>query len=232
MPKQYRLSGCFRWLGLVFLGALPIGPVLANPVFPDENSLSNGAQLYDLYCSDCHGSDTTSAYSPGYEPPSDSAADFAKVVAREQRKRAEKAAEQARLAAEKTPWPEWAERPDPDAEAPPDPKMETLAELNALIDAAHGIKPDEDAGDNADTTAGQQSGEDLVVGGFTPLPGVTNLADPATYFYGTSEEEMFNSIANGTSAGMTGWRDELGSDTAIWDLVNYLRSFWTEEWRE
>ena len=30
---------------------------------------------------------------------------------------------------------------------------------------------------------------------------------------------------------MPGWRTELGSDEAIWDLVNYIRSLWGEEWQ-
>ena len=41
---------------------------------------------------------------------------------------------------------------------------------------------------------------------------------------------MFNSIANGTGESMPGWRIELGSDESIWDLVNYIRSFWSEDW--
>jgi mono/diheme cytochrome c family protein len=42
---------------------------------------------------------------------------------------------------------------------------------------------------------------------------------------------MFNSIAYGAGgAAMPGWQIELGSDEAIWDLVNYIRSYWGEEW--
>jgi mono/diheme cytochrome c family protein len=62
------------------------------------------------------------------------------------------------------------------------------------------------------------------------MPGATNLADPVSYFYGTSEEEMFESIAEGTGEAMPGFRTELGGDEAIMDVVNYIRSFWGEEW--
>ena len=66
--------------------------------------------------------------------------------------------------------------------------------------------------------------------GFNPVAGATDLSKPQTFYYGTSEEEVFKSIANGTGAAMPGWRTELGSDEAIWDVVRYIRSFWSEDW--
>jgi mono/diheme cytochrome c family protein len=61
-------------------------------------------------------------------------------------------------------------------------------------------------------------------------PGATDLANPQTFFYGTTEEEVFNSIAKGTGAAMPGWRTEMGSDEDVWDIVNYIRSFWSKAW--
>jgi mono/diheme cytochrome c family protein len=199
-----------------------------NPVYPDETSISNGAQLYDVYCSECHGRDTTSAYSRMYAPDARAADEHSKAVDLAQRKEPikESAEEPIPVVKEKAPWPKWADRPDPDAEAPPDPKQETIAELTAVIDEAHGISPtpEKDKEPGKASTASEAAP-------FEPTPGATNLADPTAYFYGTSEEEMFNNIANGTGTTMVGLRDELGTDNAIWDVINYLRSFWGEEWR-
>ena len=214
--------------GLLILSSLclPLGTgvAVANPVYPDDQSIANGAQLYDLFCSGCHGVDTSSTYSPLSQ--SGGGDKYFEQAALEQRKEIRAAAEAAEK--RKVPWPTWADRPDPDAPLPPDPNQDTAAELAAMINKAHGIESD--AGNEAFTTE-PGFGADSAAPGFTPAPGATNLADPTTYFYGTSEQEMFNSIADGTGTSMVGWRSELGSDTAIWDVVNYLRSLWGEEWR-
>jgi len=52
----------------------------------------------------------------------------------------------------------------------------------------------------------------------------TDLTDPDAYYSGSSEQEVFNSIANGAGVAMPAWRSQLGSDDAIWDLVNFIRS--------
>jgi mono/diheme cytochrome c family protein len=52
----------------------------------------------------------------------------------------------------------------------------------------------------------------------------TDLTDPEAYYSGSSEQETFNSIANGAGVAMPAWRSQLGSDDAIWDLVNFIRS--------
>ena len=52
----------------------------------------------------------------------------------------------------------------------------------------------------------------------------TDLTDPEAYYSGSSEQEIFNSIANGAGVAMPAWRSQLGSDDAIWDLVNFIRS--------
>ena len=43
-------------------------PAYANPVFADERSLSNGAELYALYCSECHGQNLE-GFAPINAPP-------------------------------------------------------------------------------------------------------------------------------------------------------------------
>ncbi len=182
-------------------------------------SVTLGAQLYELYCSECHGSDSVQHYDAiyGSETPevSEEYAELIEIV------RGVKAPESQQVQED---WPEWAEGPAPVPE--PDVREEVLGTVSQAIAQAHGLSTD----------AGTQGAwDDQVVSGDTdhidPLPGATNLADPTAYFYGTSEEDIFNSIANGTGAAMPGWRTELGSDEAIWDLVNYIRSLWGEEWQ-
>ena len=52
----------------------------------------------------------------------------------------------------------------------------------------------------------------------------TDLTDPEAYYSGSSEQDIFNSIANGAGVAMPAWRSQLGSDDAIWDLVNFIGS--------
>jgi mono/diheme cytochrome c family protein len=180
--------------------------------------LGNGAGLYAVYCSDCHGNAPAARLNTQNE--SNAADEYAELMEIAQKK-AE--AEQTAIP-EDEEWPEWAERPDPNAEKKPDEREEIMNLVTAAIEKAHEINPEgelENAGGNADG---------IKYAGFKPQPGVTDLSRPQTFYYGTSAEEVFNSIADGTGAAMPGWRTELGSDEAIWDVVNYIRSFWSEEW--
>lgn len=216
-------------------------PALANTDPDDEQSLSNGAQLYEVFCSECHGSDAAHRYGQLYAPDETATVDeYRRMLEIVQQ---EESAQLIVVPEEDDPWPEWAERPDPNADEPPDEKTEVMNTMTAVIDEVYGIEPESSSGANA---AAARNGEldaqfqaQLTenrrddagpAGGFEPVPGATNLADPASYFYGTSEEEIFDSIANGTGEAMPGWRTELGGDEAIWDVVNYIRSFWGEEW--
>jgi mono/diheme cytochrome c family protein len=185
----------------------------------DLQSVTLGAQLYELYCSECHGTDSAQQYDAiyGSETPevSDEYAELIDIV------RGVEAPEPYEVEED---WPEWAENPAPERE--PDVREEVLGTVSQAIVQAHGLSSDAETQDVWSDQVGSGDAD-----GFEPLPGATNLADPAAYFYGTSEEDIFNSIANGTGAAMPGWRTELGSDEAIWDLVSYIRSLWGEEWR-
>ena len=209
-PGRFVGSWFFTILFTVCLGLPSQGQVYASPVYPDEQSLSNGAQLYEEHCSECHGR---------------IAADFSG----EQRENDdtnplnEQSAAIATVPVEQSPpvpddWPAWAKRPNPAAVEvrKPDVTAEILNEVNAVIDKSYATASEQPAPKDA--------------GVFNPIPGVTDLSDPAAYYYGISEEELFNSIANGTGAAMPGWRARLDNEEAIWDLVNYIRSFWSEEW--
>jgi len=52
----------------------------------------------------------------------------------------------------------------------------------------------------------------------------TDLTDPDAYYSGSSEQEIFTSIANGAGVAMPAWRSQLGNDESIWDVVNFIRS--------
>lgn len=52
----------------------------------------------------------------------------------------------------------------------------------------------------------------------------TDLTDPEAYYSGSSDEDIFNSIANGAGVAMPAWRSQLGSDESIRDLVSFIRS--------
>ncbi len=56
----------------------------------------------------------------------------------------------------------------------------------------------------------------------------TDLTVPADYYSGSTDEEIYNSIANGAGVAMPAWRPVVGSDEAVWDLVYYVKSLWAE----
>jgi mono/diheme cytochrome c family protein len=201
----------------VALCLLGSGRVFASPELADEQTLSNGANLYALYCSECHGDPVKRL---DKQDESNNAVDYSELIAIAQGKTAPAGT----AIPNKEEWPAWAERPDPGEETEPDERTEILNVVTAVIEQAHGIKPGSGELENPGGNSNNKGG------GFEPMPGATDLSNPQTFFYGTSEEEVFKSIANGTGAAMPGWRTELGSDEAIWDLVHYIRSFWGEEW--
>jgi mono/diheme cytochrome c family protein len=205
------------WLYRIVLGVslLSSAPLFANPVIPDEYSIRSGARLYDMYCSECHGIDLSSSSDEFYES-TDTAADEAALmdIARGVNQSAPQPPEEE--------WPEWADRPDPEAEPEPDVRSEIISTLTAVYEEAN-LATEQESVAEPEFNAGGPSG-------FDPMPGVTDLSEPSEYFYGTSEDDLFNSIANGTGAAMPGWRLELGSDEAIWNVVNYIRSHWGDQW--
>ena len=57
----------------------------------------------------------------------------------------------------------------------------------------------------------------------------TDLTYPADYYNGHSDEDIYNSIANGAGVAMPAWRSVVGSDEAVWDLVYFVKSLWAEQ---
>jgi mono/diheme cytochrome c family protein len=193
--------------------------VFAASASGEDQALSNGAALYAVYCSDCHGNAPAARSSE--RPATDEVADYSELVDIAQRKMAaEKAAHP-----EDEEWPEWADRPNPNLGKKPDERAEIMNLVVAAIEKAHEIKPQ--PGTQEDT---EKKTDEATAPGFNPMSGATDLSKPQTFYYGTSEEEVFKSIANGTGAAMPGWRTELGGDEAIRDVVLYIRSFWSADW--
>lgn len=221
---------------IVCLGVLGAGRTLAAANPDDEQSVRNGAQLYEVYCSDCHGNDTSRRHSEGYESGALEVYDFgeSEMYDSDEIAVSDDYAELIDIvrsvqlpqpaAVPEEDWPEWAENPAPLRVYKPDIKQDAIGAVTGAIDRVHDAYRDSDTPGTLDDVAGD-------IEGFAPVSGATNLAHPSAYFYGTSEDDLFNSIANGTGAAMPGWRSELGSDQAVWDLVNYVRSLWVEDWR-
>ncbi len=57
-----------------------------------------------------------------------------------------------------------------------------------------------------------------------------DLTDPGEYHHGTSADQIFTSIRNGTPEDMPAFQSRL-SDDQIWNIVNFVRGFWPEEKR-
>jgi mono/diheme cytochrome c family protein len=59
----------------------------------------------------------------------------------------------------------------------------------------------------------------------------TDLTTPSLYKSGTTEGEIFRSIRDGAGDQMPVFQSQLGSETDIWNLVNFIRSLWPESMR-
>jgi len=59
----------------------------------------------------------------------------------------------------------------------------------------------------------------------------TDLTDPEAYYNGSTEQDIYTSIAQGAGVAMPPWQQQLKSEEATWDLVNFIRSLWSEEQR-
>ena len=57
----------------------------------------------------------------------------------------------------------------------------------------------------------------------------TDLTDPEAYYNGTTERDIYNSIAYGAGVGMPPWESQLKSEEDIWHLVNFIRGLWVDE---
>ncbi len=56
----------------------------------------------------------------------------------------------------------------------------------------------------------------------------TDLTMPEHYYNGSSDQEMFASIANGAGVAMPAFRDKFAGEGDIWDLVFYVKTLWQQ----
>lgn len=56
----------------------------------------------------------------------------------------------------------------------------------------------------------------------------TDLTAPAYYYNGSTDQELFTSIADGAGVAMPGWRGPLGGDAPVWDLVYFVKTLWAQ----
>tara|TARA_R110000823_G_scaffold144958_8_gene275125 strand:- start:4044 stop:4754 length:711 start_codon:yes stop_codon:yes gene_type:complete len=213
------------------------GPAQGSVVPSDTISLLNGAEYFERYCTECHGWDPSEQYESLYgEDPID---EPDPLFASEQ-----PAAPENILPAQKPidDWPEWAGPPPEEDSVDPEVRDEVLSDLVSAIDEVYGedtqsdnwnlIDEDPEFSDASDVDAIEESFGDALEEEEGPerMPGATDLTDPGSYLLGTTEADLYYHIANGTGAGMPGFLSQLGSEEAVWDVVNYIRSLWGEDW--
>ena len=63
------------------------------------------------------------------------------------------------------------------------------------------------------------------------IAAATDLTTPSLYKSGTTEGEIFHSIRDGAGDQMPAFKSQLGGETDIWNLVNFIRSLWPEPQR-
>lgn len=216
-------------------GFFPAISAQANPVPADDLSIANGFESYDMHCARCHGTKTNAEEELWYQPDAvEDDIDYDALI--DEAQAARKEAEEKKYAnlSDRDGAGRWAELPDPGGQAnEADVRAQIMEELVAQIDREYGVQEEPQELDpfGTDYDLGEELGFNEI-GEVDALPGVPDLADPEAFIYGTEELQLFYTIANGVGAGssMPGFRATLGSDEAVWDLVNYIRSLWASEW--
>lgn len=206
----------------------------ANPVPADELSLLNGAEQFRRLCTECHGwdpalqnADFDAEYPPEYGEP------LATPIIPQPEEEEEFVVEPEVI----DDWPEWA-GPSPEVKPDEDERLRSdiLEDLTSAIDDVYGAQTEPPGWDASDYETAEEAAlaaaEDEAAGAFDREPGATDLTDPLYLVYGTSETDLYDNIAYGTGPTMPGFIEELGSEEAVWDVVNYIRSLWGEEYLE
>ncbi|MEZ5570007.1 MAG: hypothetical protein R3E54_16995 [Halioglobus sp.] len=222
------------WLCLLFAPFTALGSVVPD----DEISLLNGAENFERYCTECHGWKPSEQYESLYgEDPIDEPDPLF--------------AEKAVVAPDNTlpepepldDWPKWAGPPPAEDDPAADVRLDVLSDLVSAIDDVYEEDADDswrltsddpvEAADDALDALEDALSDDLdEEPELARAPGATDLTDPDNYLLGTSEADLYYHIANGTGSGMPGFLPRLGSEEAVWDLVNYIRSLWGEDLEE
>jgi mono/diheme cytochrome c family protein len=208
----------------------------ATTVPGDDLSLLNGAEYFEEHCTECHGwnpnDQYTSLYTVDPEEEQQEQQLIDELIATVQDP-ADKV--KTPLEKEEEDWPEWA--------GPPPEKTQTemqaleaaiVEDFNRAIDEVYGGQTrlygwedgvDEYHYEDRDT-AFEESLHKIYDSNLDRNPDATDLLDPESFLYGTGEVELYSNIAYGTGSTMPGFLETLGSEEAIWDLVNYIQSLW------
>ena len=59
----------------------------------------------------------------------------------------------------------------------------------------------------------------------------TDLTYPEDYYNGNTPQDIFRSIKEGAGVGMPPWAMQIKDDNDIWNLVNFIRSLWSDQQR-
>lgn len=219
------LSSLLRVCVLIFTLSLA-AYATANSVPADQQSLLNGSDLYSMHCAECHGWTMLDNFRQRQEDDLDvNEYDFSELVDGVYGLEEEEIDNTVYIEDEEA-WPEWAEFPDPGIEAnDPGVRAQIMDDFTSAIDDVY-------APDLA--TSELENSYDIideldVIDPNGPVAGATELQSPDTFYFGTSEQELYNSIERGFDSSMPGFADKLDSEDRIWDLVNFIRSFWYED---
>ena len=209
-------------------------------------SLLNGAAHFERYCTECHGWNPADQYTDPYDEDQlegdDPLLELQSLSGPEDEDDKPKDLEQLLEEADQyDDWPEWAD-PRPQKTKSEEEELEA-AILDDLLSAIDKVYEEEDEpygwnviednyGGEEDEDEGRFAGslEDGLKNELERKPGATDLLDPDSFAYGTTEVELFYNIAEGTGPAMPGFRKALGEEEAVWDLINYIRSLWGEDW--
>ncbi|MFK7974788.1 MAG: cytochrome c [Halioglobus sp.] len=222
---------------LIFIAALILPAVnsIANPVPADDLSIANGFEAYDLHCATCHGTKSMPEDEQWYEPDTfKDDIDYDALIDKAQAKRQASQKEKFANVSGRDGAGRWAELPDPGGKAnDASVRAQIMADLVAEIEREYGTQVAEQELEEYSTEydlAEELGFNDL--GEDDAMPGAPDLADPESFIYGTDEYDLYNTIAKGVGSAtlMPGFLSELGSEEAVWDLVNFIRSQWAEEW--
>ena len=59
----------------------------------------------------------------------------------------------------------------------------------------------------------------------------TDLTFPEDYYNGNTPQDIFRSIKEGAGVAMPPWAMQIKDDNDIWNLVNFIRSLWSDQQR-
>lgn len=214
---------------------LPAALSYGNPVPSDDLSIANGYEAYDRHCAQCHGTKTLAEDELWYEPDNiQDDIDYEALIDQAQAARTEAQEEKYANISGRDGAGQWAELPDPGGKAnDADVRAQIMAELVAEIDREYSAQVEQEEVDpfSTDYDIGEELGFNEI-GEEDAIAGAPDLADPESFIYGTDEYDLYNAIAKGVGNAslMPGFLKELGSEEAVWDLVNFIRSQWADEW--